>query len=91
MDLSNLKTLSLGGKVNKELSTAFHKADELLEEYRVQRQTAEIKYIKFARYPIINKILKNRIAPLRYKHEKQFRCVRELYQNSDEYKATRGY
>ena len=84
-------TLSINGSPNKQLTILFNEADILLELYRKERHKAEMKYIKFSRIPYIRKILKNKIKPLREKHEKQFKLTRKLYQNSDEFKATRGY
>ena len=83
--------LSINDSPNKELTFLFHEADRLLEQYRKERYKAEMRYIRFSRIPYIRKILKNKIKPLRTKHEKQFKLTRKLYQNSDEFKATRGY
>ena len=84
-------TLSINGSPNKQLTILFNEADILLEQYRQERHRVEMRYIRFSRIPYIRKILKNKIKPLREKHEKQFKLTRKLYQNSDEFKATRGY
>jgi len=84
-------TLSINGSPNKQLTLLFNEADILLELHRKERYKAEMRYIRFSRIPYIRKILKNKIKPLREKHEKQFKLTRKIYQNSDEFKATRGY
>ena len=83
--------LHTNGKPDKNLSTHFLMNNIILEEHRKLRANAILLYTKWHRIPLLNSYLRKKMRKAREIHQDQFRRTREIYQQSDEHKKTRGY
>ena len=88
---NTISDLHTQGKKDKQLSMNFHLNNTILEFARQERETTAKRYQRYHIIPFLNSYLKKKYKESKIFHENAFKLTRAIYQESDEYKKTRGY
>ena len=85
------QSLHINNKRDFQLSLDYDEGKERLEVLRLERIRTRKHWLRVYKIPIIRTYFVNRARTAKQAHREQFKKTRAIFQESDEYKKTRGF